>query len=129
MSEEKVFFPESLMASWLGASFLLMTASLLFYHMTRIKSLEMDPRIAGIFAVSLILIALMLTVATLFPYYERIGTAIEQKELKYPSREQRYRNLYLSIGIILAIIEFSISIAIIRGSFFPTKTLKARTPF
>ena len=118
MSEEKVFFPESLLAAWLAASFMLMTASLLFYHMTRIKSLEMDPRIAGIFAVALILIALTLTVATLFPYYERIGDAITQKEFKYPGREQRYRGLYLSIGIILATIEFGIAISIIRGSFF-----------
>ena len=121
MSEEKIFFPESLLASWLGASFLLMTASLLFYHMTRIKSLEMDPRIAGIFSVALILIALVLTVATLFPYYERIGTAIRKKEIKNPEMEQKYRNLYLTIGIILATIEFGIAAAIVKGSFFPKK--------
>ena len=118
MPEEKIFFPESLLANWFTASFLLMTVSLLFYHMTRTKSLEMDPRIAGAFSVALILISLILALSTLFPYYERIGTAIDEKEIAYPEKEQRYRILYLTIGIILVSIEFGIAIAIIRGSFF-----------
>ena len=51
--EGGVYNPELLLASWTSVSFVLMTVSLLFYHMTRRQTLEMGPRLAGLGALHL----------------------------------------------------------------------------
>ena len=55
--EGGVYNPELLLANWTSVSFVLMTVSLLFYHMTRQRTLEMDRRLAGVFAVSIIIMS------------------------------------------------------------------------
>ena len=71
--KEWFWFPESLFSSWMGDSLVLMTASLLFYHMTQKESLIMDYRLAGFFAVSLILCSMCMAIVSLYPYYQRNG--------------------------------------------------------
>ena len=116
-----VWFPENLYVEWLMASFILMTTSLLFYHMTRVKSLEMNSKISGIFAVTLILISVILAGVSIVPYYERISSAVEKptpeetpKEMK---RENTYKILYTTLGCCLMVIQLCIAFAIIVGTF------------
>ena len=51
MNLENLWTPEDIYCQWMGVSFLITTSALLFYHMTRVKSIEMNPKIAGIFSI------------------------------------------------------------------------------
>ena len=117
-----IWFPESLYVEWLSASLILMTTSLLFYHMTRVKSLEMNPKVSGIFAVSLILISVFLAGISVVPYFERITAATdEEKDKKRTSvsieKENNYKLIYTILGSCLIFIQLCIAVAIIHGTF------------
>lgn len=120
-----VWFPESLLSTWLGASIITLTTSLLFYHMTRVKSLEMNPRIAGIFAVALILMSIGIAIVSIFPYYQRIGYILQDEtqdkdpeKIRRANLENEYRILYTTLCSIIIFIEIGIAITIFRGTFF-----------
>jgi len=49
--------PEDLLSDWIDVSGLMLTTSILFYHMARSKTLKVDPRLAKLVAISLILIS------------------------------------------------------------------------
>jgi hypothetical protein len=120
---ERVWNTEILLSGWLSASFILVTASLLFYHMTRVQSLEMDPRVAGIFSVTLIFAALVIAAISIYPYYERVGLVVaNQKTTSELRKEKIYRSMYTTVGIVVILIELGMAITIVRGSFFKTKT-------
>ena len=112
------YLAENLLATWLAASFMLMTTSLLFYHLTRVSSIEMNKHVAGLFAVGLIVIALILSVASVYPYFERITRIVTKtkSEMVDKKREIQYRNLYLAIAIVLIVIELGIAITITKGT-------------
>ena len=118
---ETIWFPESLYNTWLSDSLILMTASLLFYHMTRVSSLEMDPRVAGIFAVCLISISIALGITSVIPYITRVTTLIKQDQSTEESQESKkegsYRTVYTILGCILILIQIGIAITIIKGAF------------
>lgn len=111
----QVWQPEQLLTGWLAASFMLMTTSLLFYHMTRVNSLLVDPKIAGILSVILILAALFLGAFSLYAYFQRIGNVVKNnKNLK---KEKLYRNAYTVLVTSVMIVELGVAILIILGSF------------
>lgn len=117
--------PEGVYAQWLGVSLLLTASSLLFYHMTRVKSLEMNPKLSGIFAISLIISAVAIGIVSMIPYYQRIqhnlnylNTRNHDKETETAiKKENNYRISYIAITIAMIIIELGISYVIISGSF------------
>ena len=120
-----IWFPESLLSTWLGASIITLTTSLLFYHMTRVKSLEMNSRIAGVFAVALILMSIGIAIVSIFPYYQRVGYILEdEKDKNDPEKmrrsnlENEYRILYTTLCSIIIFIEVGIAVAIFQGTFF-----------
>ena len=114
---QNLWGPEAQFSSWLSASFLLMTVSLLFYHMTRVQSLEMGPRIAGFFSVSLILVAVTLTVMALWTYFVRVTELLEDKTLTPAERnEKQFKFVYLVTGILIVLIEVSLCVVIVLGS-------------
>jgi uncharacterized membrane protein len=123
---EKVWDPELLLAGWMSASFMLMTVSLIFYHMTRVSSLEMSKGIAALFAVALISVSAVLCITGLATYSMRIQNVLEhQRSHKYRSKyaekgrkqEEDFRIVYIVMGSILAIVEVAIAGAICAGSF------------
>ena len=69
---EAVYAPEGLLTEWLAVVFACMTSSLLFYHMTRLKTLSMDPRLAAIFACSLISVGILYNFSAIIPYMARM---------------------------------------------------------
>ncbi len=117
---ERIWFPESLYNGWLEDSLVLMTASLLFYHMTRVESLEMDYRIAAFFSIALILISIGIGALSLYPYYQRIGEVLDSpsdvSDTKQKSKEVQYRLSYTIFGSVLVFIQFGIAIAIFMGT-------------
>lgn len=109
--------PEGHFSAWLSSSFLLMTVSLLFYHMSRVH-LEMSFRVAAFFSVALILIAVVLTVLALYTYYVRVTQLLNYEGLNSPSKpnEQQYKYVYLVVGILIILVELSLCVVIISGS-------------
>ena len=120
-SHDNLYFPEELYSGWISNSLVLMTSSLLFYHMTMVKSLEMHPRIAGFFAVILILISVTYAISSIIPYYQRTDRFIKyhDNDPKYAeqiAKEKSNKILYLVLGAILCTVQLGIAYVIVRGS-------------
>ena len=128
-SWDSLWDPELLLSGWMASSFMLMTVSLLFYHMTRVSSLEMGSKLAGIFAVSLIFIALTICISAVAVYSKRVNNVLNRKHKKIVNKEYQknieqerdYRILYITIGSLLAIIEIGICVAILLGTLTKMK--------
>ena len=112
-----IYNPEILLEGWTGASFILMTTALLFYHMTRSKSIEMDNRIAGIFAVAMMVLSIVFEIQALVIYIQRIKRL---RTLTNSSSIQQEivigRCLTVMIGILI-VVQLGIGGTILRGSF------------
>jgi hypothetical protein len=89
----------------------------------------MGPRIAGFFSVSLILVAVTLTVMALWTYFVRVTELLEDnnnRPLTSAERnEKQFKFVYLVTGILIVLIEVSLCVVIVSGSTvkrnFPVK--------
>ena len=114
-----VYFPENIYAAWLSVSFILMTLSLLFYHMARVSSIEMNTKIAGVYAIILILISGFLSFISIFPYYTRFTKIYHMNnKSNFLNDEFLYHKLYIACGIIVILVQLLISFTIIKIEFF-----------
>lgn len=114
-----VWYPEKLFFGTLTYSGLLLTTALLFYHMTKTSSIEMDYRASATFAVGLMLLALLYLITGVTTYYIRLNQISEENlssdEKKFLGTEKRFFWVYLSGSILFGIIEVMIAIQIIIG--------------
>ena len=114
-----IYFPESIYAGWLSVSFLLITLSLLFYHMARVSSIEMNTKIAGTYSVLLIVIACIYSFISIFPYFTRFKDIYVKHKNNYDLRKEYiYHELYIIGGILVVIIQLLIAFSIIKVEFF-----------
>ena len=120
IDEGGVYNPELLLASWTSVSFVLMTVSLLFYHMTsrRPATLEMPRRLAGVFAISIIIMSVVFAVQSLIVYAQRLSRLRTKKETGFIRQETIISYTYISVGSLLVVIEIGIAVAILIGSFY-----------
>lgn len=110
------WFPESLYSTWLSDSLILMTSSLLFYHMVQKKSLVIDYRLAGLFAVILVFCSIGIGIVGLVPYYQRMGEIFKtQDKLEQTKKEKIYRIMFTIFGSIVIWVQFMIALFIIKG--------------
>lgn len=116
--------PELLLVGWLSASFVLMTLSLLFYHMTRVASLEMSSFVSGLFAVGLIVCSVMLTCIAIFTYDKRTRTVMGITRLNEESSkdENAFRVIHTGVCVIIMIIQMGIVLTIARGTLLTDAT-------
>ena len=112
---EKEWFPESLYSTWLSDSLVLMTASLLFYHMVQKQSLSIDYRLAALFAVVLIFCSIGIGIISLYPYYQRMGEVLKLEETDQVKKEKIYRTMFTIFGSIILLVQFAIALFIIKG--------------
>ena len=114
-----VWYPEKLFFDALTYSGLLLTTGVLFYHMTKTSSIEMDHRISATFAVGLMLLALMYVITGITTYYIRLNQIstenLSDKEKQFLRTESRFFWAYLCASILFAFIELMIAIQIIIG--------------
>ena len=75
---DSVYVPESLLSMWLNLSAILITVSLLFYHMSRVKSLKVHPVFASVLSVGFIFISTFYLFSGLGPYAARMQYAINK---------------------------------------------------
>lgn len=110
---EKLFF------NALTYSGLLLTTALLFYHMTKMNSIEMNHHVSATFAVGLMLLALMYVITGITSYYIRLNQTstenLSDKEKNFLQRETQFFWVYLCASILFAFIELMIAIQIIIG--------------
>ena len=117
---ERVYGPEAILSGWVNLSCFLLANALLFYHMTRVRSLEMNSRVAGIFAITLMLISTAYTMFAIGPYAKRISNVIKQclaeskcnNEQANESRWVFYQ--YMALGIFTVAIELGITYVMIK---------------
>ena len=117
---ERVYGPEAILSGWVNLGCFLLANALLFYHMTRVRSLEMDGRVAGIFAITLMLVSTAYTLFAIIPYAKRIGYVIQQclaeskcsNEQANDSRWVFYQ--YMALGIVTVAIELGITYVMVK---------------
>lgn len=97
--------PEDLLSDWIDVSGLMLTTSILFYHMARSKTLKVDPRLAKLVAISLILISTLYLVYGLMTYTHRMNDTVQKcREFKTCTDKQaneinNIKNTYIGIGV------------------------------
>ena len=121
--EGGVYNPELLLANWTNVSFILMTVSLLFYHMTRRRTLEMNRRLAGVFAISIIIMSVVFAIQSLIIYSKRLGRLKKKKETDFIQQEISISHTYIIVSSILIVIAVGIAIVILLGSFYGKKSI------
>jgi fucose permease len=118
-----IWFPEALYFGNLSYSVVLMTTSLLFYHMTKTKSLEMNPKVSAIFAILLMIVSVCFVLTGISTYFVRLQELEEQNDQlstlsqKLLNTEKNHYWTYFIFGLIYIGIEIAICIYIIKGSF------------
>ena len=113
------YLPESLLDGWLNVSSVILTSSLLFYHISRVHSLKVNPFLAKIVAIGLIIVSTAYMLYAFIPYSKRMNFTISKcTKLKECSQEQVdellfLKNSYLALGIGTSAIQFIIVYLII----------------
>ncbi len=115
--------PELLLANWTNVSVILMTVSLLFYHMTRRRTLEMNRRLAGVFAISIIIMSVVFAIQSLVIYSKRLSRLKKKKETDFIQQEISISHTYIIVSSILIVIAVGIAIVILLGSFYDKKSI------
>lgn len=90
-------------------SLLLVTTSLLFFHMTVLKTVELPRIFAKIFSISLIMISCIYNGIAIYQYHQRMIQSNDEDNI----HEKIYWYFYLILGIIFMIICVSICIVMI----------------
>lgn len=116
-----MFEPETQLASWIAISVVMLTASLLFYHMTNSKTLIIQPLVAAFLASSLIVFDVILTLVALVPYNlrtsEMLKDTVENDGAFNLEHEKAYRITYTIVISFLLFLQLIICYYIIRDSF------------
>jgi hypothetical protein len=103
---------ETLYSAWTNVSIILLTAALLFYHMTKVKSIHVPIIPAMMVACGLIFIDIIYNLIGLIPYYTRTEKIIH----KYSKDEKFYRNTMLFTGATFVLLELMICYWMITDS-------------
>jgi|TARA_B110000008_G_scaffold276444_2_gene315744 hypothetical protein len=112
-----VYAPEELLSEWLTVVFACMTTSLLFYHMTRVKSLTMDPRLSAFFACSLIIVSILYNFSAIFPYMKRMNHQlgkVKDDDTRY--QLNRLKFTFISLAMITTSIQLGICYVILKNT-------------
>jgi hypothetical protein len=126
MNDDKlgdIYSAEIVIVGWMSTSLVLLTASLLFYHMTRVASLEIHPVIAGAFATGLMGTALMVAIWALIEYKRRIDRL--KKANPIVEDEKKMGNIVVALVSIVGFVELGIALSILIGTIRTMKTYKS----
>jgi hypothetical protein len=117
----EIIQPEILLSQWTSASFVLMTTSLLFYHMTCVSSLEMNPRSAGLISVAMIIMSIIFEIQALVVYVKRVSrmnTVSDHAQLLSSIRTEKVvSKSYIAVISVLVLLQLFIAWVIITGAF------------
>lgn len=99
-----IWFPEGLYLSSLAYSSLLLTSALFFYHIVRVRSIDMNPIVAGFLAITFLMISVVLVGVSISVYRVRIremseSTTLTNTQRLFIQQERRHWTMYLTLGI------------------------------
>ena len=109
-----LYTSETLCATWISVSLILLTASLLFYDMTRRSSIKIHYFIAAIFAITLMLLSVLTCLSGTIDYTKRVKKQIKSSNLDL-NQEKSMSKVVTLIGVLLTLIELGICISIIKS--------------
>ena len=116
---EDIYFPESLLSGWLNVSGVILTTSLVFYHMSRVRSIKVEPYLAKIIAIGLIVISTGYMMYALVPYTKRMNYNIDKCIRLNECSDEQTTELkllkwsYMILGLITLAIQCSITYLVI----------------
>lgn len=117
MYTDGVYAPEELLTEWLAVVFACMTSSLLFYHMTRVKSLSMDPRLSALFSCGLILASILYNFSAIIPYVKRMDHQLSKTKTQSDRAElERLKYTFVAITTLTIGIQIGICSVIIKNT-------------
>jgi hypothetical protein len=108
---DNVYFPESLLLGWLNVSAVMVTSSLLFYHMSRVHSIKVEPYLAKLIAMCLIIVSTLYMIYALIPYNKRMNFIIKKCAVLNECPDEQVSELkilkqsYMFLGIITSCIQ------------------------
>ena len=108
---DQVYFPESLLIGWFNVSAVMVTSSLLFYHMARVHSIKVEPYLAKLIAMCLITISTLYMIYALIPYNNRMNFIIKKCAVldecpdEQVSELQMIKKSYMLLGIVTSTIQ------------------------
>ena len=117
-------FSEQSFLNSLSYSVLLTTVSLLFFHMTRVDSIELPHSYSSFFSIVLIIMSIGYIILGLVQYAQRLAQLLkddgENKNLI--SKERNYWYTYLTFGIVFISMEIFLCFVIVKKSLFLKKS-------
>jgi len=118
MVDLSILTPETIYASWTNVSIILLTAALLFYHMTKAGTLKIDKFSAAGISIGLITVDILFNITALITYYNRSKQAINSAQSIHVNldSEKIYRWVYFITGIIFLFIEIMICFWIVHDT-------------
>ena len=109
-SATQILTIEGNFSAWLNCSIILLTASLVFFHMSKVGSIKVPIFLSGFISCSLIITNIIYTINSIIPYYNRTSKKFKGKDEIY------YRNVYFYTSIFFVFIEIIICIYMIKDS-------------
>jgi hypothetical protein len=73
---DQFYTPEAILSSWSNLSVLILTTSMVFYHLTRHNSIKVEKHLAAFIAIALLLTGMVYLILTLRNYIPRINDVI-----------------------------------------------------
>ena len=126
-----VTWPEARLEGWIGNSIILMTGSLLLYHMTRVMnpSLYIHPYLAAFIVSGLILVDFSFSLLALIPYNMRFKSVWEKNKDKEEGinyeNERIFHICYTIVIVIFICFQLMIVYYVIRDSIERVKLIKS----
>lgn len=111
---DRVWFPEDLYSNWIGLSIVLLTTSILFFHMSNNISIIKSNRSLSIFiSIFILLTAIALSIGSIVHYYQRINNI--QIIDSVGDREKMYLYFYVTMGCVITLLECLVLIFILKN--------------
>ena len=110
---------ESLLSSWAGTSMLLLANALIFFHMARVRSLEVGKGQAAFVAVVLIAAGVAVQIGSTVVYGQRARRAIQHLPITEQVAERNYHRAILAFCATMCLVLVLIAFVVLRGSWAP----------
>lgn len=120
---DSVYAPESIFSGWLVLSYTLLSSSLLFYHMSQVKTIHASKRLSAVVSVALVIISACYMMFALGPYSGRMNHVINICENDDHCDKEKLKRLiivkysYIMLGLSTSIIQLIIVYLILHRAF------------
>ena len=111
---DAVYGPEGIFSDWLTLSYTLLASSLLFYHMSQLKTISATKGMAAFISIVLVIISACYMIFALGPYTGRMNHVVNicQKDPNCNKVKLKrliiVKNSYITLGILTSIVQLII---------------------